>query len=78
MAGRPLMNDLTGNVYGRLTVVCRAENRKDKVYWHCRCTCGKECDVQTHSLILGYTRSCGCYRRERQMQIWKLKKRIRL
>lgn len=61
---RHLENDLTGQTYGYLTVLGRAENRKNKVYWHCICRCGKQVQCQTFNLIFGMTRSCGCYRSE--------------
>lgn len=66
---RPLSRDLTGQRFGYLTVMCRAPNRHGKVYWHCRCRCGLETDVQTFDLVFGKTRSCGCYRSQRQREI---------
>ena len=74
--GRPLMNDLTGERYGRLFVVGRSENRGKKVYWHCVCDCGGETDVQTFDLIFGKVRSCSCYRRDRQIEIYKVRQKI--
>ena len=62
---RPILRDLTGQRYGYLDVLCRAPNRGRKVYWHCRCRCGNEVDVQTFDLLFGKTRSCGCYRIQR-------------
>lgn len=57
--------DLTGEKFGRLTVVSRAENSKGgKSRWLCRCECGNECVVHSSSLKSGNTRSCGCIRRE--------------
>ncbi len=66
---RPLTVDLTGQRYGRLTVIERAPNRGQKVCWRCRCDCGAESDVQTFHLVFGYTNSCGCYRRERASEL---------
>jgi hypothetical protein len=34
--------DETGNRYGKLTVVSRAENKRTKARWLCQCDCGKE------------------------------------
>jgi len=51
--------DLTGQVFGRLTVL----ERRPASTWRCRCECGKETLVQTGSLRNGRTRSCGCGRR---------------
>jgi hypothetical protein len=56
--------DLTGQRFGRLTVVSRVENIKDRTAWLCRCDCGKEKIVRGYSLRLGDTKSCGCYHGE--------------
>lgn len=66
---RPLLRDLTGQRFGYLTVTERAPNRRGKVYWHCKCRCGNETDVQSFDLIFGKVRSCGCYRSLRQREI---------
>lgn len=56
--------DLTGQRFGRLTVVCRAENKCGKTNWHCKCDCGNEKDVLSINLTRGLTRSCGCFHNE--------------
>lgn len=57
--------DETGNRYGRLVVLKRAENNKNtKAYWLCRCDCGNETVVRGSSLRYGSTRSCGCLQHE--------------
>jgi hypothetical protein len=60
--------DLTGNKYGKLLVLERAEdyvsfegNRYTQ--WLCRCDCGNECVVRSSSLISNATNSCGCGKR---------------
>ena len=70
---RPMTVNLLDGRFGRLVVVSRAPNRNNKVYWHCRCDCGNEKDVQTFDLLYGKTVSCGCYHRERQREIMKLR-----
>lgn len=52
--------DLTGKKFGRLTVIKRAEDKKGKTYWHCRCECGKEKNVCASHLTSGKIVSCGC------------------
>lgn len=53
--------DETGNRYGSLIVLGRAENNKrDKAMWHCLCDCGTETIVLGSSLRYGYSKSCGC------------------
>ena len=54
--------ELTGQRFGRWTVIKRVENRKRKTYWLCRCDCGKESVVKGGNLTNGLSRSCGCYR----------------
>ena len=54
--------DLTGLVFGRLSVLREASKRwkGDKVYWRCLCTCGQETVVGAGDLQSGHTKSCGC------------------
>lgn len=62
MSGYRSNLDITGNVYGRLTVLGYDHSAKHKSYWRCRCECGKETIVNRYSLTSGKTRSCGCLR----------------
>jgi hypothetical protein len=57
--------DLTGHVYGRLTVLCRAENRGGVTCWTCLCACGKNTRVSAFDIKSGHTQSCGCYHKEK-------------
>ncbi len=52
--------DLTGRIYGQLTVLYRVENKGGRTCWRCRCTCGNEKDVTAHDLKAGKVKSCGC------------------
>ena len=55
------MVSLTGQRFGRLTVIGRAENtRRGTTRWRCLCDCGTERIVQFGNLRTGHTRSCGC------------------
>ena len=78
--------DLTGQRFGRLTVIERAPDKttgsKPKVMWRCRCDCGNDVVVWTSSLARGTTVSCGCKKRkhgyahkERLYETWKNMKR---
>ena len=58
------LKDLSGQKFGRLTVLERAENQHGKVYWKCLCECGKVKDILSDSLIGGRSKSCGCYHNE--------------
>lgn len=59
------IHDLTGQKFGKLTVMERAENRitpkgQSKAAWKCLCECGKEVEVLASNLVRGNTKSCGC------------------
>ena len=55
------LKDLTGQKFGRLTVIERAENAKcGKTRWLCKCDCSNEVVVQGDHLKCGLTQSCGC------------------
>lgn len=57
--------DLTGNRFGRLTVIERAKNDKFKhSQWLCECDCGTKIIVSLSHLRTGYTKSCGCLKKE--------------
>ena len=56
--------DLTGQRFGRLTVVSRAENRGNQTRWLCKCDCGNEKIIAGNALKSGVTLSCGCYHKE--------------
>lgn len=66
--GRPSV-DLTGQKFGRLTVVCRALSPttcgRQKIRYVCKCECGTFTVVLAESLVSGGTKSCGCLRRDR-------------
>lgn len=54
--------DLTGQRFGRLTVVERAANSASgHTCWRCLCDCGNVKVVQGSALKSGDTISCGCY-----------------
>ena len=52
--------DLTGQVFGFLTVIKPAENIKGQTAWLCRCACGNEITVKSKYLKEGRRKSCGC------------------
>lgn len=56
----PKFIDLTGEIFGRLTVIRRGENSGKKTGWHCRCDCGNETNIPASHLANGHTKSCGC------------------
>lgn len=61
--------DLTGQRFGRLTVICDSGKRKRSfVVWRCVCDCGNIAEVKTDSLKSGNTKSCGCLHDERAIE----------
>lgn len=60
--------DLTGLVFGRLTVLSKGPPKIGKgtrpAQWLCRCECGVERLFVSGNLRAGTITSCGCYRRE--------------
>jgi hypothetical protein len=63
-----IRKDITGERFGRLVAIKVSHKVGPKTYWWCRCDCGKEKPVQLSKLTTEWTRSCGCYHRERMVQ----------
>lgn len=61
----PAAKKLDGQVFGRLTVIEKFRSRNGRVSWLCRCECGKLHEAVSHALTSGHTKSCGCWREER-------------
>lgn len=59
------LKDLTGQRFGRLTVIKKAGNTKDgHAIWECHCDCGNKSNVSGKDLRKGHTQSCGCLHRD--------------
>ena len=59
------VKDISGQQFGRLTVIRRAEyNVRNKTAWICKCSCGNEKIILRDNLVRGKTKSCGCLRSE--------------
>lgn len=62
--------DLTGKRFGRYTVIEYVGTKHDKngknakAQWKCQCDCGNIRVVDSASLLLGRSKSCGCLCRE--------------
>lgn len=56
--------DLSGLVFGKLTVLKRACTNHNRAWFTCKCECGSVVDIDSQSLKRGLTKSCGCYRKE--------------
>jgi hypothetical protein len=68
--------DLTGRVFGRLTVISFSHSERKSgptkrgyhYFWNCMCSCGKHKVAMGQSLLGGNTQSCGCYAIERAIE----------
>lgn len=57
--------DLTGQKFGRLTVLERVYRQQSKkTLWKCKCDCGNITISDSQDLRTGRAKSCGCYRKE--------------
>ncbi len=62
--------DMTGQKFGRFTVLSKSETRGAgrQVKWECECECGNTRTILGASLRSGATVSCGCFQREMMKQ----------
>lgn len=64
--------DYSGQKIGRLLILNRNFDQKDKkrVYWNCLCDCGNICIKRSDSLTSVNVPSCGCYKKEQTSKQW--------
>lgn len=66
----PKLMDLTGQRFGRWTVIDRApDRRRGYPEWNCVCDCGGRGAVRANILRTGQSRSCGCLNREDKRRV---------
>ena len=59
-----LQTDLTGQIFGHLTVKRMTGDRKNGYYvWECGCDCGNTIAVSGRYLMTGATQDCGCQKK---------------
>jgi hypothetical protein len=76
--GKPL-RDLSGQTFGKLSVVSRAESDKHgNARWLCRCECGNEKAVAAPQLVKGKTKSCGCSQGKKPQSAYGVRRGTRL
>ncbi len=61
----PKFRDLTGLVFGRLTVLRLSDKPAKGAVWVCSCSCGGGKEVRSGFLNAGLVKSCGCLGREK-------------
>ncbi len=60
--------NLVGKKFGRLRVLKYCGSVKWQSKWLCRCDCGKEVEIFSHSLNSENTKSCGCLKIEKTIE----------
>ena len=74
-AGKLATEDLSGQRFGRWTVLEQAPTRYSKcgktrsIMWLCRCDCGTVKSVGARALKTGMSTSCGCFQKERVSEV---------
>lgn len=66
------LQDLTGKVFGKLTVKTLSAKKGaiGHAFWLCECECGKQKTVSSSNLKVGNTKSCGCLARSAMKKKW--------
>ena len=66
--------DLLGQVFGRLTVIEKTDNRSSSgsIMWKCQCECGNIIEIPTNALTSAHTMSCGCLQSKGEYNIAKI------
>lgn len=55
-----IKKNLSHQLFGDLLVLDEYEFRGHRIYWKCRCSCGKEKYIYSWNLISGKAKTCGC------------------
>lgn len=58
--GSPIIEDLTGRSFGKLTVIEKTGSRGSS--WKCKCECGNTVIDFASNLLFGTRKTCGCYK----------------
>ncbi len=58
------MTNIVGTRFGRLIVLDQVSKKGVKTYCVCLCDCGKTKNIVRSNLIVGKSKSCGCYNKE--------------
>ena len=59
-----LRTDLSGQKFGRWTVLGKSDKKQGKTSYLCKCSCGKIKTVTSDTLLNGHSLSCGCLQKE--------------
>lgn len=69
------VKNLIGRRFGRLFVINEAPSRRTKGgtsvrMWLCKCDCGNEVILSTGNITSGNTKSCGCYKKDKNSSVF--------
>lgn len=56
--------------YGKLTIIDETRDKRNFIYYLCKCECGNEIKVYRSNLISGKTKSCGCYKKKKLKELY--------
>ena len=72
--GGPLIYNLMGEKFNKLTVIKRAprRNQEECGRWLCKCDCGNHTIIDSTHLRTGKIKSCGCIRRKLPLELYNL------
>lgn len=60
-----MIKNISGEKFGRITVINFNFMRKAHSYWNCICECGEKKVIALHALTSGSIKSCGCLKRDK-------------
>lgn len=60
--------DLIGERFERLVVISFNKKENGRLYYNCKCDCGKDVVIAANHLLRGATKSCGCYNIEKSKE----------
>ena len=60
--------DLTGQIFNRLTVIEFSISKNNQSAWLCQCECGEIKEIRAGDLKAGKSKSCGCYKKHKQKE----------
>lgn len=63
------VKDLTGQTFGFLKATRFLEIKNRRTLWLCQCKCGKQRTASSNDLMRGYSKSCGCYRPPKTLDV---------
>lgn len=72
------LEDLTGKIYGKLTVLGFGKKILNKYYWICQCECGNKTIVEGSVLRKMKTISCGCVQSSGELYIIQFLKKYNI